>query len=111
MSENFGKLDRVKELQEVANNRTKVIDGAIYAIQEADVLYKIGKSTVDAAVAAVKRDLEEYTSTGPENLADLRNIAQDAAEGIFRELGFDSVELIQDFNQTLNEQLGIEVSA
>lgn len=104
-------INRVKEAKEQADIRAVVLDAATYAIQEADLLYKIGKVGVDCAIQAVKDDLAEYVSTGPDNVADIRNIAQDAAEGIFRELGFSSPELIQDFNQTLNERLGISVKA
>jgi hypothetical protein len=105
------RFDHVKEAKEQADVRGKVVDAAIYAIQEADLLYKIGKVGAESAIQAVKDDVAEYVSTGPDELSDIRNIAQDAAEGIFRKLGFDSQEMIKDFNGTLNEQLGIPVQA
>lgn len=101
-------VDRLRGVREEADNRVRVVDAALCALQDADVLHHIGKKTVELAIGAVEREVEEYVAAaGPEALSDVRNIAQDAAEDILIALGYDMPEMLKDFNDTLNERLGL----
>ncbi len=109
---NGGIENRTKELKERAEAKSIVVQAAIHAIQEVSVLHKIGEGAVRSAIEVVKQDIQQYISTGPkEKITDLRNTAQDAAEEVFRELGFSSKDIIEDFNAALNKQLNLPEDA
>jgi uncharacterized membrane protein len=106
MSEALGKnLQRMKEKAEA---KSIVTQAALHSLKKISDAHKLGEGVVRNAGEAVKQDLGEYLSTGTkENISDLRNIAQDAAEGILRDLGFDSPEILSEFNKDLDEQLNL----
>lgn len=105
---NRGLENQVKELKERAEAKKIVIEAARNAILVTALMHKLDKTTVKNAVEAVTHDVIEYVVKGQrERIDDLRNIAQDAAEGVFRKRKYDSPDMLGDFNKTLNKQLNL----
>ncbi len=102
-----GISQRIKEVEGHANARSMVLAATLKVLERIEKRYPIGKGATLMANEAAARDLEEYETPpgAAEEIADLKNIAQDAAEGILRELGHDDPAMIADFNKLLDEEL------
>lgn len=97
-----------KNIKERAQAKSMVVEATRKALDRIDTLHRIGEANVLAAMTNVNRDVGEYVSGGArEKISDLRNIAQDAAEGVLRKLGYTDAAMMADFNAVLNKQLNL----
>lgn len=95
----------METLKRNLENKQRVIDAATYAIQEISLLHNPGKGFEKSAIGAVAVDIDALQGPAGEDIADLRNIARDAVEGILLTLGYDQPEIMGDFDISIEEQL------
>ena len=103
-----GKFERrIINLEERSDTKALVMRAAKEAVTEVALKYEMSPENAGAADRAIEDMIINYESTSDhEKIPDLKNMAYDAAEDIFRTLGYTQPEIMRDFLSRMNKGLG-----
>lgn len=101
-----GPRQQIDKLKGSLDAKKKVLSAAYDAVTDVAEEFDMGAVNAKQADTAIRDIIEGYQAPGAkEDEGDLRNMAYDAAEDVFRKLGFESPEIMQRFSAAMEKRL------